>query len=230
MERGLELRSQRSRLHALHTGIETPSSGYCTRSAVGLFINSPGFGVARMIQPSERALAFDSRFQDPTPSQPGPRVPSSWSPGEFQQPPAGDLAFAAWLLEDSVKDFSFARGFGFIKDRRHVAGFQSHRFRQIPATSGRWRVQDDGTGETRTAPVPTHAWKVQTLHLVSLLLHDEPQVYVSDHLPRMDELHAAPTRPLDRFEAMAMNAVHRGEDLFISHDGESLRMVGASTA
>jgi len=71
-------------------------------------------------------------------------------------------------------------GLRFIKDRRHVAGFETHRFSRVPA--------------------PANRWKVQTLELVSLLLHDEPEVYVSTHLPRMERRHGQPTRPLDRFE------------------------------
>ena len=81
------------------------------------------------------------------------------------------------------------RGFGYIKDRRHVAGFETHRFSQVPAPAG--------------------AWKVRTLELVSLLLHDEPAVYVSDHLPRMEHRSGIPTRPLDRFERFGLGALRR---------------------
>ena len=99
------------------------------------------------------------------------------------------------------------RGFGYIKDRRHVAGFETHRFSQVPAPAG--------------------AWKVRTLELVSLLLHDEPAVYVSDHLPRMEHRSGIPTRPLDRFERFGLGAVRQGEDLFIAAESDGVRMVGA---
>ena len=40
--------------------------------------------------------------------------------------------------------------------------------------------------------------------------------YVSDHLPSMDELRSATTRPLDNFETLGLIALCQGEDLFIS--------------
>jgi len=48
-----------------------------------------------------------------------------------------------------------------------VAGFQSHRFRKIP--------------EAKEV-------EVARLELVSLLMHKEPSVYLSDRLPQMDAL------------------------------------------
>jgi hypothetical protein len=71
------------------------------------------------------------------------------------------------------------------------------------------------------------AWRVQTLELVGLLLRDEPQVYNSDQLPRMDQLPGAATRALDRFERIALNDLRRGEDLFITQGEEGVRMLGA---
>ena len=88
-----------------------------------------------------------------------------------------------------------------------IVGFQTHRFSQIPD--------------------PTERWKVQHLELVSLLLHDEPKVYVSPDLPRMDRLHGVPTRPLDRFEEFGLDAMHRGEDIFTAQVDEGVRMLGA---
>jgi hypothetical protein len=193
--------------------------------AVGLFINSPGFGVARMILPSERGLTgFLSA--DPVPLQPGPRLSSTWSPGEHESPPKSDDPFLGWMYEDSIKDFAFTPGFGVVKDRRHVAGFLSHRFRQIPAPTSGWKVQDDLTQRYTDLPAPATRWKVRNLDLVGLLLHDEPVVYVTEHLPSMDELRGAPTRPLDKFETLGLATLQQGEDLFVSRDGEGLRMFG----
>jgi hypothetical protein len=194
-------------------------------SAVALFINSPGFGVARMIYPSEQGLsAFLEK--DPVPLQPGPRIISTWSPGELEPPSASDEAFVAEIFEDSVKNFVFAQGWGYLKDRRHVAGFLPHRFRQVPAPTGQRKVEDPAK-QLGQVPVPTTRWTVRTLDLVGLLLHDEPVVYISDHLPRMDELRGAPTRPPDKFESLGLASLRHGEDLFISRDGECLRMLGA---
>ena len=174
--------------------------------AVSLFIESPGFGFSRAIRLSERSLtAFlpDQRV----PNQPGPRLPSTWSPGDLEQPPNHERSLLASLVRDSIGDFVFARGWGYFKDRRQVAGFLPHRF-------------------TREPPA-TEAYTVRTLDLVGILMHDEPVVYVSDHLPAMGELRAAPTRSLDKFESLGLTAVRHGDDLFISRDGETIRMIGA---
>jgi hypothetical protein len=174
--------------------------------AVSLFINSPGFGVARMIHPSESGLAA-SLGREPVPLQPGSRFTSIWSPGELKPPPAGDDAPLGRMLDDSIVDFVNPWGFGYFKDRGHVAGFESHRFSKLPE--------------------PANRWEVQSLELVSLLLHDEPVAYVSDRLPQMDRLHGVPTRPLDRFETFGLHALRQGEDMITTEGDEGVRMLGA---
>lgn len=171
-----------------------------------LFINSPGFGISRMFLPAEWNLRFGLR-QDPVPAQPGPRFDEVGSPGEWMTPAQGDAASLGSLLEASVFNFVNWPGFGFFKDRRHVAGFEAHRFSEVPAKPGRWEVQN--------------------LELVSLLLHDEPAVYVSDRLPAMNRTYDLPTRPLERFERVGLDALVRGDDLFVSQTGTHLRMLGA---
>lgn len=174
---------------------------------VFLFVNSPGFGVARMLLPSEWTMRI-GLSREPVPDQPGPRTEVTSSPGEWKGIPAGAKPPMGRLLEDSVFDFTYSRGFGLSKDRRHVAGFETHRFQNVPEAAERWSVR--------------------RLELVSLLVHEEPAVYVSDRLPAMTETHDTPTRPLDRFERLGMDSLRRGEDLFIAQVGEDqLRMVGA---
>jgi hypothetical protein len=174
--------------------------------AVGLFINSPGFGVARMFNPTKAGLAVGLR-RPPVPLQPGSRFPELWPPGQPERLPAAAAEPLSLMLEDSILDFLNSNGFGYFKDRRHVAGFQPHAFSQVPA--------------------PAEHWKVEALELVSFLLHDEPEVYVSSHLPRMDRLHDVPSRPLDRFEMLALDAVRRGDDIFTTQGQEGVRMLGA---
>jgi hypothetical protein len=192
---------------------------------VNLFVNSPGFGLARMFRPAEWSLA--NRVSGPVPVQPGARVAWAWSPGDIDRPSATDESFLRWIVDDSVIDFVNPQGFGYVKDRRHVAGFEPHRFSQVPLPRDRWRVQDDLTHQFSRAPTPAEHWKVPTLDLVSLLLHDEPMVYVSDHLPQMVEVRDAPTRPLDRFERLGLAALRQGEELFLGRSTEGLRMLGA---
>lgn len=192
--------------------------------AVGLFVNSPGFGVARMMRPSAGVLEFTRDRQ--TVPQPGPRVEATWSPGDGLGAPAGDKPFLGLLLEDSVGEFVFRQGWGFPRDRRHVAGFVSHRFGRVPVPDDGWRVQDDLTEKFTTLDPPATRWQVQTLDLVGLLLHEEPVVYVSERLPAMDKLDGAPTRPLNRFEKLAMATLQAGDDLVVGRDGDGLRMLG----
>jgi hypothetical protein len=110
------------------------------------------------------------------------------------------------LHRDGVVDFVNPGGFGFVKDRRHVAGFQEHHFSQVPKTD---------------------EWKLQTLDLVGLVVHERPVVYVSDKLPRMDELKKAPTRALDGFEELGLAALAKGDDLFVRDVDDVRRMLGA---
>jgi hypothetical protein len=175
--------------------------------AVSLFINSPGFGVARMSYPTEWMMTVDVRKEPPLP-QPGPRGLLIKSPGELET----DLSVVApeglaRMHEESFLDFVHPKGFGFIKDRRHVAGFQPHQFSRVPG--------------------PFERWTVQSIDLVSLLLHDEPVAYVTDHLPRMDQLRGAPTRPLDELEIKGIESLRRGEDLAIGETANGKRMLGA---
>jgi hypothetical protein len=104
-----------------------------------------------------------------------------------------------------VIDFVNPKGFGFIKDRRHVAGFQEHQFSRQPD--------------------PTQGWALRTLDLVGLVVHEGPVAYVSANLPRMDELRKAPTRPLDPFETAGLAALRRGEDLFVRDTTDGRRRV-----
>ena len=76
-------------------------------------------------------------------------------------------------------------------------------------------------------PGPEEEWGVLRLELVSLLLHDRPVVYVSESLPRMDKLRGAPTRPLDSFEAAALEKLRGGEYLLVADAPDGARMLGA---
>lgn len=68
------------------------------------------------------------------------------------------------------------------------------------------------------------------LELVSLLKHETPRVYVSKHLPRMDELTDAPTRPLDGFERDSLVKLLRGDNVVVSAGETRMQMLGAVRA
>ena len=176
--------------------------------AVALFVNSPGFGVARMPLPNRWILEMGIRGE-PVPEQPGPRLDGAeWSPGEWTTPSTDDEGRIGDLLVESIVGFVRSEGFGHVKDRRHVAGFKPHRFE-------------------RNGPQPAERWKLRRLELMSLLLHDEAAVYVSDHLPAMTETHDTPTRPPDRFERLGLDELRRGEDIYLAQVGDQVRMLGA---
>lgn len=173
--------------------------------SVRFFARTPGLGVGRMFNlttPMEENLRPRSgvsapRQQDYFPSA----APTSTA---LPKPSAGALD---GLHLKGVIDFVNPQGFGYVKDRRHVAGFQAHGFTKVPEAADEWAVA--------------------TVDLVGLLLHDKPVVYVSEKLPRMEDLRGAPTRPLDPFEATALAALQKGADLHTADGPDGLRVLGA---
>lgn len=65
---------------------------------------------------------------------------------------------------------------------------------------------------------------------MSLLKHEAAVAYVSQNLPRMDELRDAPTRALDPFETRSLDRLRSEEDLVIDDTPERVRMVGSLRA
>jgi hypothetical protein len=108
------------------------------------------------------------------------------------------------------------KGFGFIEDREHVKGFQAHHFHAMPSL--------------KASPTQTQRWRIQSLELVSLLKHEEPVAYLSKHLPRMDELRDAPTRPLNPFEKSALSKLQKGDDLQTETTTNQIHMLGSIRA
>jgi hypothetical protein len=195
-------------------------------SSVADFIESPGFGFARMAEPHRRYIDLPEDEPIPLPSPRPPltgfpegqeeplRLPSSLSPG--QSSPVPEEGALGQFHRFSVRDFVNERGFGYVRDREHVKGFQSHRFSAMPELG---KV----AGETRR-------WQVDNLQLISLLKYEEPVAYQSRHLPRMDELRTAETRPLDPFEKQALAALRQGGSLVVRSGKDWLRMLGAVRA
>lgn len=200
-------------------------------SSVEKFINSQGFGIGRMPRFSE--YYFESIKQpDLIPLSPPPEVPSSsetkgkktLADNETSEPePIREVRPSEKELwsthRDSIIDFANPEGFGFIKDREHVAGFQLHGFREMPTL---------GLNNSEESPGPK--WILTRLELVSLLKHDTPQVYESQNLPRMEDLDETSTRDLDVFETGAIDALAGGEDLIVNESRNRIRMVGALRA
>jgi hypothetical protein len=174
---------------------------------VRIFVDQSGFGVTRMGGMNEWLLRR-VRPGEPIP-QPGPLSPSPWVSMPDQSREAATEGLHS-LHEASVLDYANPANFGFIKDRQHVAGFVEHQITQMPA--------------------PPKRWSLQRLDLIGLIVHKEPVAYVSEDLPRMDELRAAPRRSLDDFESAGLSALRCGEDLYANEGGTECRMLGAIRA
>jgi hypothetical protein len=199
------------------------------------FISREGFGRERMPVPSPRYLEFPptppiafapapsaSLGQDDAPrvALSGKGTTPAGTPGLF---PSTNLLMQ--FHDNGRFDFYNVEGLGHVKDRDHVAGFQPHQFRYT-ATA----VDLRGGRAGPAAPPAKERWLIQRLELVSLLKHEKPAVYVSRHLPRMQELKKAPTRPLDDFEGQALQALQEGEDLQAEATPNHIRMLGSIRA
>jgi hypothetical protein len=192
------------------------------------FIDREGFGLARMPRPSliylelppAPTIPFDKPSEAINPDREprealragklGGRMPSLDLLGSFHQ-------------LGGRENFASAGSFGYVKDREHVAGFQSHQFRRMP-NLGAFQARPK---EARAAK---EKWLVTRLELVSLLRHTEPAVYVSAELPRMDTLNQDRVRPLSDFEGRALAALRGGEDVVTEATTNHIRMLGALRA
>ncbi|MFO0799751.1 MAG: hypothetical protein U0804_19950 [Gemmataceae bacterium] len=175
-------------------------------STTEAFVNSPGFGVTRMVpMPTEQSLKNTPVRPDPPPQpeSPGP----AWELGDVQFTlPEHDRKAARSLHADGLLDFVNAEGWGYARPDRRAAGFLPHAFSRVP--EGR-------------------EWRAVRVELVGLLKHAEPVVYPSDRLPAMADLKDAPTRAPDAFEAAGVAAIRRGEAGFVGRRGDEVRYVGA---
>lgn len=119
------------------------------------------------------------------------------------------------LHESGLMDFGHPVRFGLILSRDKVSGFEPHMLTKL------W---------SQSFPVTLAEWQLSHLDLVSLLKFAEPRVYLSEHLPRMDELRNAETRPVDDFEQRALQQLRDGEDIVIDQQINTIRMMGAVRA
>ncbi|MDB5385085.1 MAG: hypothetical protein JWM11_731 [Planctomycetaceae bacterium] len=117
----------------------------------------------------------------------------------------------------SIVSFAPLYSFGGVKSNLEVRGFVPHAFRQTP--------------ESWDSKITRAGWRLSRLELVSLLKHQPPAVYVTRHLPAMDELRDAPTRATTKFELDAVSKLRAGEELVVDGAEETkIRMVGAIRA
>ncbi len=172
-------------------------------STVTDFVNSAGFGVSRGIQPSRSRIELPEAESIPFLDAPPVRKSYPSWPGDPAANPVNNTRPEEWVLSTmnlhSIVDFANPKGFGWVQDRNHVRGFQSHHFHERPSVEAKSGQQQP--------------WLVQKVELVSLLMHDQPVVYASQYLPRMQDLRGGATRPLNAFEAASLAALEAGGDV-----------------
>ncbi|QDU25755.1 hypothetical protein ETAA8_08260 [Anatilimnocola aggregata] len=117
-------------------------------------------------------------------------------------------------------------GFGHVKSRDQVAGFIPHSFIEPPRMSvDTWRLPKFA-GPDAVPPQDPNRWKIARLELVSLLKQEEPRVYESKNLPRMEDLKDAPTRPLTKVESASLAKLRAGEALPTSSTTNRIEFLG----
>jgi hypothetical protein len=192
------------------------------------FVDREGFGVSRLPRPSLLLLELPPAPTIPF-DKPGEAVNPDREPRETLRPgkaegrmPSLDL-LGSFHQVGGRDNFANPVGFGYARDREHVAGFQSHQFRRMAHLG-------DFQAGLREGAAAKEKWLVTRLELVSLLRYKEPAVYVSAELPRMDTLNKDRVRPLSDFEGSALAALRGGEEVVTEATTNHIRMLGALRA
>jgi hypothetical protein len=188
------------------------------------FVNQEGFGNGRrlhMTSPSYLSLPEAA----PVPFASVPALPPGGEGSRVDLPeraeePALSLRGLGEFHDRGRFAFLDPGDFGFVRDRDHVAGFRSHSFWRMPELRDPMRLPSPAADR----------WALSRLELVSLLKHSSPAVYLSDHLPRMDDLKKSETRPPSEFEAKALESIRNGEDLVAEATTNRILLMGTMRA
>ncbi len=176
------------------------------------FVKSPDNGSGRRFYPTPDEFLTFSYWQWKLVDQMGEAADFPVSAGEKMISVKPNEDFLSGH-KSSLQMFLRPAGFGYIKDLDHVSGFASHGFR--------------GYGEVS---FPKEDLRVDHIHLVGILQHERPVVYMTDKMPSMEQVKHGKARPLDTFEETALHALQNGEDLYIVRKDDTLRMLGALRA
>lgn len=147
----------------------------------------------------------------------------------------------------TTSGFASMQNIGLVRNIDEVAGFEAHRVRLssdpqgftnangLPNYFAASKNRSDEAGlklTKRLQPQKGIHWRTNRLQLVSLLMHDQPKVYVSENLPNMEELASEDieTRGLSPFESNALQKLKKGEDVVTQATLNRILMVGAVRA
>lgn len=175
------------------------------------FISRPGFGASRMsidLRSLDAEMNRDLAPPIPQPKLAPPPALSAKAATEIAESRIAPDVFSPMHRKD-VALFTRPDRLGLFIDRRHVAGFEPHHFTQTPEPA---------------------QGRLERVELLGLVVHSEPVVYVSDNLPRMQDLAAMLKRPPDAFEKLGLDALRNGDDLFVRDSGPKTRVLGAVRA
>jgi hypothetical protein len=114
--------------------------------------------------------------------------------------------------------------FGYVKSREQVSGFEAHHFQYDPSI---YALNQNSKEEEKKAK---ERWVMRRLELVSLLKFEKPVVYLSAHLPRMQDIKNQPVRELSVFEEKALKQLQAGEDLVTEATTNRIHMMGSLRA
>jgi hypothetical protein len=116
----------------------------------------------------------------------------------------------------------FGQGLGYTS-----SNLRSESLRLLHAEETEKFIAREGFGVSRVIP-PSPRWI--PLWPAEPIPFAEAPVYVSKHLPQMNELRDAPTRPLVEFEATALTQLQAGEDLVTRATPNRIEMLGSLRA
>lgn len=208
------------------------------------FVARSGFGAGRMIFDPRSDQFYNLPEAEPVPLA---KVPESSGDGRPLALPStrdaaatagGPMQFVPSVAEmqelhtRGTDSFASPWSFGYVKSIDQVAGFTSHGFlsrwltvfpRMMGVTPGRAELPPDELQRRKT-------WKLVRLELTSLLKHDKPRVYISENLPRMEDLASLKTRELSKFETDALAKLHVGEQTIVAATTNRIEMFGALRA
>ena len=191
---------------------------------VANFVSAQGFGVLRLMYPREnwmKTQPLEDLTLDGT-AEPEVSFATGWGQHIAAE---GDRLHG--MHQRSTYDFLDGAGFGAEIDGHGHAGFVSHAFHGQPSVRSRREKFEPNE------PNNTQRLRLRSLQLVSLHRFEQPMVYATDKLPRMDVLSSdeVPVRRLDRFEASNLHRVCGPDlDVFTESEGTEVRMIGALRA
>jgi hypothetical protein len=201
------------------------------------FISREGFGLSRLPTPTPSHLELpesppiqfasvssEALRQEGTRPVSIPRALADRGEATSRLP---SLSMLRQFHRGGAANFLNVARWGIVNNNGNVAGFAGHAFSYLPTIVEPRTSQED---HRPAEPDPKHPWHVTRLELISLLKHDKPVVYVSDHLPRMTELNDSATRGLTVFERKALQSLHTGDELAAEATLNRIRMVGAVRA